>query len=245
MKTKPKATFKIKVASTTMWLIMGGLIPVYNLIGYCIFFLNHRTRHKILASWSRIFTFLGKHLCGIDYEIIGKENLIKGPAVFASNHQSTWETMAFNVFLPKHVWILKQELTKIPFFGWTLRLLSPIAIDRSDKSRAVLQILEQSKQRIADGFWIMVFPEGTRLPPGTKQAFKTGVARMAINLNVPVIPIAHNAGHIMPRRSFWMYPGKVTIRIGNPIYPEQLTPEQLTEKIRSTIYQELIEMGEI
>lgn len=240
-----RVTPKVVIGSVITWIIAGGLIPVYNMIGYAIFFLNKKIVHKVLTTWGRIFIFLGKYLCKVDYEVIGKENLIKGPAVFASNHQSAWETMAFNVFLPQHVWILKQELTKIPFFGWTLKILSPIAINRSERSAAVMQILEQSKKRIAEGFWIMVFPEGTRLPPGTKQPYKTGVSRMAMNLGVPVIPIAHNAGHVMPRRSFWLYPGKVTIRIGKPIYPENLTTEEFTEKIRGAIYTGLKEMGEV
>ncbi|MFN8770782.1 MAG: lysophospholipid acyltransferase family protein [Neisseriaceae bacterium] len=244
MKTKRKATTLVKITSTITWVIVCGLIPIYNIIGYSTFFINSKTRHKILTTWARIFIFLGKYLCRVDYEVIGQENLIEGPAVFASNHQSAWETFAFNGFLPQHVWILKKELTKIPFFGWTLKTLSPIAIDRSARSASVVQILEQSKKRIAEGFWILVFPEGTRLPPGTKQAYKTGVARMAINLNLPVIPIAHNAGHIMPRRSFWIYPGKVTVRIGKPIYPKDLTPEEFTEEIRSHIYNQLHEMGE-
>lgn len=245
MRTKPVATFKVKVASTIVWFIICGLIPIYNIIGYALFLIPNKAKHKVLTTWGRIFIFLSKHLCRTDYEIIGKENLIEGPAVFASNHQSTWETFAFNVFLPQHVWILKKELTKIPFFGWTLKTLSPIAIDRSAKNAAMLQILEQSKLRVADGFWVLVFPEGTRLAPGTKQAYKTGVARMAMNLNLPVVPIAHNAGHIMPRRSFWIYPGKVTIKIGKPIYKEDLSVEEFTEKIRSTIYNLLHEIGEV
>jgi 1-acyl-sn-glycerol-3-phosphate acyltransferase len=245
MKTKPIATLRVKVASTIVWFIICAFMPIYNLIGYALFFLPSKAKHKVLITWGRIFIFLAKYLCRTDYEVLGKENLIEGPAVFASNHQSTWETFAFNVFLPQHVWILKKELTRIPFFGWTLKTLSPIAIDRSAKSAAMLQVLEQSKLRVAEGFWIMVFPEGTRLPPGTKQVYKTGGARMAMNLNLPVIPIAHNAGHIMPRRSFWIYPGKVTIKIGEPIYQGDLSVEEFTEKIRSTIYNQLHEIGEV
>lgn len=245
MITKPKATLRVKIASTITWLIMGSLIPVYFIIAYATFFLDNKTRHRILTTWGKFFIFFGKNLCGVNYEVLGQENLIKGPAVFASNHQSTWETLAFNVFLPQHIWILKRELIRIPVFGWTLRVLSPIAINRSNKKSSVMQILEQSKFKIQDGFWIMVFPEGTRLPPGAKHNYKTGVARMALHLNLPVVPIAHNAGHIMPKRSFWLYPGKVVVRISKAIYPDNMTPEELTEKIRSTIYNELNEMGEI
>ncbi len=239
-----RATLGIKIRSTITWVLVCALIPVYNLIGYALFGLSPKKKHKILTSWGRIFTFFGKYICGVDYEVIGKENLIAGPAILASNHQSTWETMAFNVLLPQHVWILKRELTKIPFFGWTLKILSPIAIDRSQRTASVQQILSQSEVRIKEDFWILVFPEGTRLAPGVDQPYKTGVSRMALHLQVPVVPIAHNAGHIMPRRSFWIYPGKVTIRIGKPIYPDGLNTEELTNKIKTAIVTELKIMGE-
>jgi 1-acyl-sn-glycerol-3-phosphate acyltransferase len=235
----------VKTTSTITWLIVGGLVPVYFIVSLLTLFLGSKIRHRILISWGEVFTFLGRYLCRVTYEVIGRENLIQGPAIFASNHQSTWETLAFNVFLPQHIWILKRELIRIPIFGWTLNLLSPIAIDRSDKKAAVMQVLEQSVERVKDGFWIMVFPEGTRLPPGSKEAYKTGVARMAIRLNLPVVPIAHNAGHIMPRRSFWLYPGKVTVRIGKPIYPNNSTPEEFTETVRMAIHNELKTMGEL
>jgi len=245
-KTKQNLTVRVKIASTITWLIMGILTLLYFFLAQLIFFLGHKIRHRVLISWGEVFTFLGKYLCGVTYEVSGKENLIAGPAIFASNHQSTWETMAFNVFLPQHIWILKRELIRIPIFGWTLKSLSPIAIDRADKKASVMQVLEQSAERIKDGFWIMVFPEGTRLPPGSRENYKTGVARMAINLNLPIIPLAHNAGHIMPRRSFWLYPGKVTITIGKPIYPQEYSSaEELTECIRQAIYNQLKIMGEL
>ena len=242
---KPHATLKIKIMSTIMWLIMGGLIPFYCLVVYGLFFLDNNTKHKFLITWPKLFTFLCKYLCGVNYTVIGMENIPKVPVIFASNHQSTWETMAFSVFLPKHIYILKRELIRIPLFGWALSSTSPIAINREDKRSAVMQILEQAIIRIKDGFSIMVFPEGTRLPPGAKENYKTGVARVAINLNLPVVPIAHNSGHIMPRSSFYLYPGTVTIIISKPIYPDHDTAEEFTEKIRSTIYNELREMGEL
>jgi 1-acyl-sn-glycerol-3-phosphate acyltransferase len=241
-----KLTLGVKIRSTITWLVLGGLIPIYNLLGFLLLFASRKTKHKILTSWGNVFTFLGKHWCKVDYEIIGVENLIKEPAIFASNHQSTWETMAFNVFLPKHVWILKRELIHLPFFGWSLRMVSPIAINRSDKVASVQQILSQGKKRLEEGFSIMVFPEGTRLAPGVDQPYKTGVSRMSLQLNAPIIPIAHNAGHIMPRRSFWIYPGKVTIRIGRAIYPSKDdTLESLTEKVKQAVTQELRLMGEL
>jgi 1-acyl-sn-glycerol-3-phosphate acyltransferase len=245
-KKNNQVTLGIKIRSTITWIVLGGLIPLYNLAGVLLFFLSRKAKHRMLTSWGNVFTFLGKHWCNVDYEVIGIEHLIKEPAILASNHQSTWETMAFNVFLPQHVWILKRELIYLPFFGWALRMVSPIAINRSDRVASVQQILSQSKERIKDGFSIMVFPEGTRVAPGVDQPYKTGVARMALQLNIPIVPIAHNAGHIMPRRSFWIYPGKVTIRIGKPMYPSKDdNAESLTEKVKSAIIKELKIMGEV
>ncbi len=233
-------SLSIKIRSIITWTILCILVPIYNLIGYLIFFLSPKIKHRVLTSWGRVFTFLSKHICLVDYQVIGLENLLpNSQVIFASNHQSMWETMAFNVFLPQHVWILKRELTYIPFFGWSLRILSPIAINRADKLAAATQILTQSKKRIKDGFNIMIFPEGTRVAVDKVEQYKTGVARMAIFLNKPIIPIAHNAGYVMPKGGPWIYPGLVTIRIAKAIYPNSNDdPDVLTLKIQDIIHKE-------
>ncbi|MFN7093958.1 MAG: lysophospholipid acyltransferase family protein [Burkholderiales bacterium] len=179
---------------------------------------------------------MAKHICKVNYVIEGKENLIAGPAIIASNHQSTWETMAFNGIFPQHVWILKHELLRIPFFGWALGTLSPIAINRAQRAAALQQVLQQSVGRIAQGFWILVFPEGTRVAPGVTQPYKSGVSKMALSLQLPIIPVAHNAGRLMPRKSFFLHPGTITIKIGAPIYAQtNESPEELTERVRQVI----------
>lgn len=236
-----KPTLSIKIRSTIMWLLLCSTMPLYNLLAFITLFLPIRLRHRIIITWGGIFLFLTKHICKTKYQVFGQENLLKGPVIFACNHQSTWETLALNSFLPPHVWIIKQELLKIPFFGWALRMVAPIAINRKNPTAASKQILLQSAQRIKHGFGILVYPEGTRVSPHVKNhPYKTGTARMALELKLPIIPIAHNAGYIMPRRSFWVYPGLVTVQICAPIYiHDNDNAESLTAKIKAEITREL------
>ncbi len=233
---KNKKTASVIIRSIIFWFILGFLAIFYNIFAVTFYVLPMRIRHKIISSWGIIFTLLSKYLCNANYTVTGRENIIAGPAIIASNHQSAWETMSFNLFFPQHVWILKRELLRVPFFGWTIATLSPIAIDRARGSEAIQQILAQSIERIKNGFWILVFPEGTRVAPGVVKPFKTGVGRVASTLNLPVIPVAHNAGYVIPRKSFWIYPGMTSVVIGKAIYPNaNETPETLTERIEQAI----------
>ncbi len=232
---KNKKTPAVILRSTILWLIIGPLTVIYSINSPILFFVSSKLRHKILCSWGRIFTWCAKNICGVKYMVKGKENIINSPAIIASNHQSMWKTASFVCFFPQHVWILKKELLKIPFFGWTLRLVSPIAINRSERTAALHKILHQSVKRIQDGFWILVFPEGTRAPAGELFTFKTGIAKMAINLSLPVIPVAHNAGYCMPKGSFFLYPGTINVQIGKPISPLHKQPEELTYEIQKDI----------
>lgn len=235
-----KVTFSIIWRSALLWTIVGLVAIPYNLIAITMVLLPVKIRHKVISSWARIFTYFSVHLCKIKYDVIGIENLVSGSAIIASNHQSMWETVVFAKIFPQHVWILKRELLKVPFFGWTIATLSPIAIDRSQGSAAIQQILSQSISRIKNGFWILAFPEGTRVAPGTKKPYKIGVARMASALKLPIIPVAHNAGYALPKGSRLFYPGKVTVIIDKPIYPkDDESPEDLILKIEDTITKNL------
>lgn len=237
--SKRKVTIGVFIRSWIFWLIMGGLIPVYNLLSLPLFLVNTRLRHKIMLSWAHIFTWMAKYVCGIKYEVKGQENIKEWPAIIASNHQSMWETMSLNTIFPSHVWIAKRELTKIPFFGWGMLSVSPIAIDRSQGASSLQQILHQSKNRMQKGFGVLVFPEGTRVRAGDTKAYKTGVARMATSLNLPIYPVAHNAGYCIPKNSFYLYPGLVTVIIGTPISSIGKDAVELTLEIENTINGEL------
>lgn len=237
----PKLNLWIIICSCITWFILCITLPFYALTAVLCRWLPARVRHRMMITWGWLFTFLTRYICRITYSVTGLENLPKTSSILASNHQSTWETFAFSTFLPQHVWILKRELTRIPLFGVSLKAASPIAINRGHGKAALEQIAEQSIERIKCGFWILVFPEGTRVTPHTQKAYKTGIAKMALLLDVPIVPIAHNAGYVMPKRSFWIYPGHVTIRIGKTIdpEPEKNSPVQLTAIIKDSIMHEL------
>lgn len=237
---KNKVTALIVIRSVIFWSIVGLAALPYNLTAFLFVFLPVRIRHKIISSWANIFTFFSKYLCGVNYKVTGRENLIKTTSILASNHQSAWETIAFATFLPQHVWILKRELLKIPFFGWTVATLSPIAIDRSQGAAAIQQILTQSVLRVKQGFCILAFPEGTRVKPGVKKPFKVGVAKMATSLDLPIIPISHNAGYCIPRNSFWLYPGLINVIIDKPIYPQKgELAEDLMQRVEAVVSKNL------
>jgi 1-acyl-sn-glycerol-3-phosphate acyltransferase len=237
MKYKPpKRTLSIIIRSCIVWVTMSLLVLPYALLSFVLYTVNVRTRHKIISTWGRIFSFLVEHVCKIKFIVTGIENLPKTPSIIASNHQSAFETFTYVSIFPQHVWILKRELIRIPIFGWALNTVYPIAINRENKVAASAQILRQGVRRIRKGFWILVFPEGTRANPGTILPFKTGVARMAQNLKIPVVPVAHNAGFCMPRRSFFLYPGTVEIIIDKPIMPvEDETVDSLIARIETTV----------
>lgn len=239
-----KKTFGVFIRSTILWIVTLGLIPVYMILGYILYIVNARIRHKVLSTWGLIFTFMAKYVCGVNYRITGTENLPKEPAILASNHQSTWETFGYVGVLPQHIWILKRELVRLPFFGWTLQSASPIAINRADRTGSTQQILNQGAKRLAQGFSILVFPEGTRVAPKVVKQFKSGVARMALALKVPVVPVANNAGYCMPRASYFIYPGMVDVIIDKPIFPEHNeTADKLTARIEQVIRNNLAKMS--
>jgi len=158
-----------------------------------------------------------KVLCGIDYRVEGRENIPHGAAIIFAKHQSTWETYALQLIFPAQTWVLKRELMWVPFFGWGLAALKPVAIDRQAGRKAVMQIIEQGKQRLSEGIWITIFPEGTRIAPGQHKRWGIGGAVLAENSGAPVVPVAHNAGELWGRRAFIKHPGTVRVVIGPPI----------------------------
>jgi 1-acyl-sn-glycerol-3-phosphate acyltransferase len=193
------------------------ITPPYALIALLTFPLPRMTRYRIISGWSRSVIFLAKIILGIDWRVEGREHLPARPSVILAKHQSAWETMAFQLIFPPHVHVLKRELLWIPFFGWGLALMSPIAIDRSRGHAALRAIARRGRERLAQGFWVMVFPEGTRVAPGLEREYRLGGAWLAVASGALVVPVAHNAGLLWPRNAFLKRPGTVTVRIGPPI----------------------------
>jgi 1-acyl-sn-glycerol-3-phosphate acyltransferase len=191
--------------------------PPYALLALATFPLPRMTRYRVISGWSRLVIRLSKVLLGIDWRVEGREHLPGRPAVILAKHQSAWETMAFQLIFPPQVHVLKRELLWIPFFGWGLALMSPIAIDRSRGVAALRAIARRGRERLAQGFWVIVFPEGTRVAPGERRAYQVGGAWLAAAAAAPVVPVAHNAGLFWPRNAFVKRPGTVTVRIGPAI----------------------------
>ncbi len=232
-------TLSVRIRSTILWTIMGLYSIIIFFIALIILPLSAKARHKVITTWTWLFNFLAQHVCKVKYEVIGKEHILDTPAIIASNHQSMWETLCFTQIFPQHVWVLKSELLKLPFFGWALRIAAPIAIDRSTGNDAMQRILKQGLERFKQGFWIMTFPEGTRLLPRQRKKYKTGTARLALILDKPIVPVAHNAGYCYPKTGLCLYPGLVTVRICPPIYHNNQDANDLTEQIEKCINKEL------
>jgi 1-acyl-sn-glycerol-3-phosphate acyltransferase len=158
--------------------------------------------------------------CGIRYEVTGWENVPKTPVVIMAKHQSAWETIFIESAFPSQCWIVKKELLWLPFVGWGLMAIRAIAIDRSSGSSAREQIVEQGAERLREGHWVTIFPEGTRVAPGARGRYGIGGALLATRTGTPILPIAHNAGEVWGRYAFRKKPGVVTVVIG-PLIPAQ------------------------
>ncbi len=197
--------------------------------------LPFKPRYRLVGSWSRFNIWTLKWICGVNYVIEGKENIPQHAAIVMSKHQSSWETLALSFIFPPQAWVLKQTLLKIPFFGWGLALLEPIAIDRSAGTSALEQVIEQGRERLDNDVWVVIYPEGTRTPAGTKRRYKQGGSVLATATGYPVVPVAHNAGLLWPREQFNKWPGTVTVRIGPPIESKSKTAEQLNKEVEDWI----------
>jgi 1-acyl-sn-glycerol-3-phosphate acyltransferase len=208
--------------------LFGGVMAVG-------FWLPYHAQFAIARSWARILFWVLERLCGLKYVVEGRERIPPGNHIVLSNHTSAWETVAQFLIFPPQVWVLKRELLWIPFVGWGLKLLRPIAIDRGDGHRAVNQVVEQGKARLADGLWIIIFPEGTRVIAGETRKFGVSGALLAIAAGRSVVPLSHNAGKFWPRRGFLKKPGTIRVIIGEPIPSTGKNPRELNEEVRQAI----------
>jgi 1-acyl-sn-glycerol-3-phosphate acyltransferase len=225
--------------SVVFLVLQTALTIVWSIISLLTFPFEPLTRYRIITTWSRIVVWLARVICGIRYEVRGLERLPRQPSIVLGKHQSAWETLAFQVFLPPQVWVLRRSLLRVPFFGWGLAMASPIAIDRGAGMQALKQTLEQGRDRLARGFWIIIFPEGTRVAPGQRAKYQVGGAWLAAKTGAPVVPIAHNAGRLWRRNAFLKFPGVITVSIGEPIDPAGLKPEELNRRVEDWIESEV------
>ncbi len=223
-------------------LLMLLTVLVFAPLALLTFPLPHPLRYRFISQWARLQTWLVGVLCGVRYRVEGREHLPKGPAIILAKHQSAWETIAFQKIFPIQTWVLKRELLLIPFFGWGLALMKPIAIDRGAGRKAVTQVIEQGQARLKEGIWIVVFPEGTRMAPGTTRRYGIGGAALAAESGYPVVPVAHNAGFFWPRRGFLKKPGTIHVVIGPVIHTRGKSAEEINRAAEGWIEKKMIEL---
>jgi 1-acyl-sn-glycerol-3-phosphate acyltransferase len=179
-----------------------------------------RRYHLAIRSWCRLAIWLARVVVRIDYRIQGLENIPSRPCVILAKHQSTWETFFLSGLFEPLSQVIKRELLFVPCFGWALASIRPIAIDRDNPKTALRQLARLGHQRLKDGCWVLIFPEGTRIPVGQTGKFSRGGAALAVNAGLPVLPIAHNAGRYWPKQGWAKYPGTIEVIIGEPMYAQ-------------------------
>ncbi len=197
--------------------------PIYAILVLLLFWLPRLPRFRFIIGWCWLILFGARWVCGIRHRVIGVENIPprSSPHIVMSKHSSTWETLALNFLFPPLAFVAKKELLSIPFFGWAFSLASPITIDRKAGKDAMQQIAEQGHERLAQGFWIVVYPE----------------------LGIPVVPVAHNAGYLWPKGVLGKRPGTVTVSIGKPIQLDETDMQQLINKVEKWIEDEVTRLG--
>ncbi len=207
-------------------------------------FLPFRARYVFVIKWWTRFAINWLRLtCGIDYRIEGTENIPDEACVILSKHQSQWETFFLQTLFVPQCTLIKKELLSLPFFGWAFRLVRPIAIDRTNRKTALLTLIKQGRERLAEGIWVLVFPEGTRVFPGHRKNYLRGGAALACSVGVPVLPVTHNAGLFWPPHRFLKYPGTVQVIIGPLVPTTDRTPEQVLGEVHSWIDATTVAIG--
>ena len=226
--------------STAFFLFQVLTVVPYGIACVLLAFMPLHWRYRFTAGWPRLAIWGARTICGIRWQVVGAEHLPDGPAILLAKHQSAWETMFLFSHMPRDLcFVFKRELLLIPFFGWGLGLLRMIHIDRSRGGNAFESVVQQGSQCLAEGRWIIMFPEGTRIPVGRQGKYKSGGARLAVRIGATVVPIAHNAGECWPRKAFLKKPGLVTVSIGPPIDPQGLTAEDLNARVEMWIEGEM------
>lgn len=235
MMQRRRATLADYLRSSLFAAGLALLTMVWALLSLLTFALPYRARYWFVSRWCVMTRTLLQLTVGLRYRIEGAENIPDTPCIVFSRHESAWETIIFPIHFAPQCWVLKRELLRVPFFGWGLAMLEPIAIDRAAGTTALQQVIDQGRERIARGAWVVVFPEGTRVPPGQKRRYKLGGAALAHATEAPVLPIALDSGDYWPRNSFIKFPGTIRVRIGEPISSAGRSAEEINTAARAWI----------
>ncbi|MGI9319196.1 MAG: lysophospholipid acyltransferase family protein [bacterium] len=232
------------IAVRSLIYIVGQIISavIVDILVLLTFPLPRPIRDRVITSWARFNIWTLGIVCGLKYRIRGAENIPDRSAIIISNHQSAWETLCFQLFFPPLSFVLKKQLLWIPFFGWGLAAYRPIAIDRAQKMRALDQLITQGQQRLEEGRWLVIYPEGTRMSPGQPGKFQIGGAMIAAKSGAPIVPVAHNAGVFWPKRSFLKFPGCIDVVIGPAIETKGRRAREINEQVEGWIKSTIAEL---
>ena len=211
---------ELVVRSVLFWVVFVTTIFIFAPLTLLAWPLPFRLRYRFATQWGRLSLAWLSITCRLSYQVAGAENIPDETSIVFCKHQSTWETLAMQKIFPPQVWVLKRELLWLPFFGWALAVLKPIALNRKAGRKAVEQLVEQGRERLAQKLWVIVFPEGTRIAPGQRGRYRIGGAVLAERTGFPVVPVAHNAGEFWPRHGFLKRPGVIQVVIGPKITVE-------------------------
>jgi 1-acyl-sn-glycerol-3-phosphate acyltransferase len=230
-----------------MALMVVTVIPWALLVVVLAPFIDRERIYRICVRWLAVAVHSGEVILGIHNRITGLENLPPAeghnPAVLLVKHQSTWETFYLPVLMPRTLaFVFKRELLYIPFFGWAIGLVDMIHIDRSQRAAAFGKVVRQGERLLNKGTWVIIFPEGTRIPRGEKGNYRASGARLAVACGVPVIPIAVTSGKCWPRRAFIKRPGVVDFSIGKPIPSVGRKPDELMREVEDWIEAEMLRL---
>ena len=227
----PRPSLSIVLRSALFMLMLVLITPPYALFVMLSFPLPHRMRRQSVVAWVVMASWLIKHLLRIDYRVLGRENI--------PDLQSAWETIVLQRVFPWTLFVWKSELKRLPFFGWALAATPMISIERSGGKEALRQLVEQGRLRLGQGYWVIIFPEGTRTPIGTHRRYKIGGAHLGVETGAPVVPVALDSGEFWSRQAFIKYPGTITVSIGPAIDPTGLSAEDVNARAEAWMEAEM------
>ena len=201
-------------------------------------------RYHLITFWTTIAIWGARHIMGIGYRVHGLENIPdrvkEGGVIFLAKHQSRYETLLFRSLFRYMCYVYKRELHWVPFFGWGIALCDMIPIDRAKGKEALDQVADVGGKKLHEGWNMVMFPEGTRVDPGTRRRYKIGGTYLSVATRVPVVPIAHNAGDFWPRGRWTKRPGTVDVYIGAPLHPAEMKPDEMMAKVEAWIEAEML-----
>ena len=235
--SRPRPTFREAAGSSAFFAGLAVSTVVFALLAPLTAPLPYRARYRFITRWSRFNLWWLGVTCGLRFVVEGAGNLPREPAVVLCRHESMWETLALQTLFAPQTWLLKRSLLRIPFFGWGLALLRPIAIDRGAGTEAMRALVREGARCLDDGAWVVVFPEGTRLAPGEFRPFHRGGAFLAKRTGRAIVPIAHNSGDFWRRRRFIKRPGTIRLAIGPAIDTRDASPTEINRRAEAWIHE--------